>query len=207
MRVFIVEDEPLVRDNLSILLGGESGIEVTGTAASAEEALTVVPTALPDILLSDLGLPGLSGIELIRRIKESHPELEVLAYTVFEDRETVFAALKAGASGYLLKGATPRQLVEALTNLAEGGAPMSPRIARAVINEFRNEGSAPSNTLTQRERQVLGGIDEGYSYKEIAAELGMSPHTVHGYLKCVYEKLHARGRCDALQKARRKGWL
>lgn len=207
MRVFIVEDQDLVRNNLTLLLGGENGIEVAGTAATVEEALTAIPQASPDVVLSDLGLPDDSGVSLIRQLKEERPALDVLAYTVFEDRDTVFAALKAGASGYVLKGSTPRQLVEALENLAQGGAPMSPRIARAVISEFHGKSDPPGEELTPRERQVLAGIDEGYSYKEIAGELGVSPNTVHGYVKNIYEKLHARGRRDALQKARRKGWL
>ena len=207
MRVFIVEDDRRVRENLSVLLGGEGGVEVTGTAASAEEALDKFSAVSTDIVLSDLGLPGISGVELIRELKQLRPSLEILAYTVFEDRDTVFAALKAGASGYLLKGSTPRQLVEALASLADGGAPMSPRIARAVIREFHDDQGEPDVSLTPRERQVLAGVDQGFSYKEIAADLGVSPNTVHGYVKSMYEKLHARGRREALESARRRGLL
>ncbi len=207
VRLFIVEDDTRVRENMQILLGGERDIEVVGTAGSAEEAVEAIPPSKPEIVISDLGLPGQSGVDLIRELKHSSPELEILAYTVFEDKDTVFAALKAGASGYVLKGSTPRQLVEAIGNLSEGGAPMSPRIARSVIGEFREQKSAEDNGLTPRERQVLAGIDDGFSYKEIASELGVSPNTVHGYVKSIYEKLHARGRRDALQKARRRGWL
>ena len=139
MRVFIVEDDKRLLDNLRVLIDGEPGLAVSGTASSVKDARASLGDSKSDILLSDLGLPDGSGVDLIREAKRAEPGLEILAYTVFDDRDTVFAALKAGASGYLLKGSTPRQLVEALTNVALGGSPMSPRIARKVVLEFRDD--------------------------------------------------------------------
>ncbi len=208
MRVFIVEDDRRLLESVSSLLDGEPAIQVSGEASTSEEALVALSDSESDILLTDLGLPDGSGVDLIRRAKRQLPSLEIMAFTVFEDRDTVFAALKAGASGYLLKGSSPRELIDALNNLAQGGAPMSPRIARAVVLEFREERTTdPECSLTPRERDVLNGIDEGYSYKEIATQLGLSPNTVHGYVKSMYEKLHARGRREALIEARRRGFV
>ncbi len=206
MRVFIVEDDRRVRESLTVLLDGEGDMTVAGTAGSVEEALEAIEGARPDVVLCDLGLPGKSGIDLIRTLRSCGASPEILAYTVFEDRDVVFGALKAGANGYVLKGSTPRQLIEALTSLNEGGAPMSPRIARAVISDF-HESREPDPELTQRERQVLSAVDQGFSYKEIASELGVTRNTVHGYVKTMYDKLHSRGRREALEAARRKGLL
>ncbi|MCA9641432.1 MAG: response regulator transcription factor [Polyangiaceae bacterium] len=206
MRVFIVEDDRRLLESVAVLLDGEPTMQVSGRVSTTAEALAALPESNSDILLTDLGLPDGSGVDLIRAAKRELPRLEIMAFTVFEDRDTVFAALKAGASGYLLKGSSPRELLEALGSLAQGGAPMSPRIARAVVLEFREEVAAdPECSLTPRERDVLSGIDEGYSYKEIAQQLGLSPNTVHGYVKSMYEKLHARGRREALIEARRRG--
>ncbi|MCA9641008.1 MAG: response regulator transcription factor, partial [Myxococcales bacterium] len=151
--------------------------------------------------------PDQSGIELIAALKAQRPELEVMAYTVFEDRETVFAALKAGATSYVLKGSTPRELIEALHSLNQGGAPMSPKIARAVIQEFQARPAASPELLSRRETEVLSFVEQGLSYKEIASNLNLSPHTVHSHIKKIYEKLQANGKHDALEKARRKGLI
>ncbi|MEQ9323707.1 MAG: response regulator transcription factor [Polyangiaceae bacterium] len=209
MRLFIVEDDPRLLSSMSMLLDGEADVDVVGTAGSAEEALDTIEVDGCDVVLSDLGLPNMPGEELIRVLKRRRPELEIVAYTVFDDRDSVFGALKAGASGYLLKSSTPRELVEGLTLVSRGGAPMSPRIARAVVTEFHdNGGDEPTHdTLTPRERQVLNAIDQGFTYKEIAADLGLSHHTVHGYVKAIYEKLHARGRREAVRHARRRGLI
>jgi len=207
LRLLVVEDDPLLRENLALLLGGEPGINVVAACASAEEALQRLPAAAADVLLSDLGLPGLGGVDLIRRAKALQPALEIVVLTVSEDRDAVFAALKAGASGYLVKGATPRELVEAIAELRAGGAPMSPKIARLVIRDFQDAGAADEGLLTPKEKSVLAAIAEGLSYKQIAAGQHISPHTVHSHVKRVYEKLHATDKRDALVKARRKGLL
>ncbi|SPF47954.1 CheY-like receiver and HTH DNA-binding domain-containing response regulator [Syntrophobacter sp. SbD1] len=204
MRLAIIEDNRMLRENLRILLNGESGIDVVGAFGSAEEALSQFPACSPEVLLVDLGLPGISGVELIEKAREEMPSVEIMAYTIFEDRETVFAAIKAGASGYILKGSSPREIVEALHSLNSGGAPMSPRIARKVIGEFQENAVGEQYLLSPREKEILMQIEAGLLYKQIADKLAISPHTVHSHIKKIYEKLHAQNRQDALVKARRK---
>ena len=205
MKISIVEDDVLLRENLKLLLNGETGISVVSAYGSAEEALAGIKRARPDILLADIGLPGMSGIELIRKVKDLMPDIEIMAHTVFDDRETVFSAIKAGASGYILKGSTPRDLIDALHTLARGGSPMSPKIARKVIREFQDERVDDQYLLSHRETEIVKEIENGLTYKDIAAKLGISPHTVHTHIKNIYEKLHAKDRPEALVAARRKG--
>ncbi|MBU2548062.1 MAG: response regulator transcription factor [Proteobacteria bacterium] len=205
MRIAIVEDDPLIRDNLRILLTGDPEMDVTGVFDSAEAALGSLKRTVPEVLLVDLGLPGMSGVEFIQSAKQSHPDLDIMAYTVFEDRQTIFAAIKAGASGYMLKGTRPAELISALHDLRAGGAPMSPKIARLVIQEFQQTGIEGQYTLTFREKEILRGIEKGLSYKALAGQLNISPHTVHTHIKNIYEKLQASNRGEALVKARKKG--
>lgn len=205
MRVAIVEDDKLFRENLNLLLSGDTGIHVVGVFANAEEALPALKKLLPDIALVDLGLPGMSGVDLIAEVRERLPDTEVLAHTVFDERETVFAAIKAGASGYVLKGCSPRELIEALYSLFAGGAPMSQRIARKVIQELQHDGIENQYVLSQREKEIVRCIEDGLAYKEIGEKFAISPHTVHTHIKHIYEKLQARDRQDVLVKARRKG--
>jgi two-component system NarL family response regulator len=205
MKIAIVEDDMLLRENLKLLLSGETGISVVSTYASAEEALTGLKRARPDILLADIGLPGMSGIDLIRAVKNRMPDLEIMAHTVFDDRETVFSAIKAGASAYILKGSTPRELIDALHTLAKGGSPMSPKIARKVIREFQEDTLDDQYVLSSRERGIVKEIENGLTYKDIATKFNISPHTVHTHIKNIYEKLHAKDRPGALVAARKKG--
>ena len=158
-------------------------------------------------MLTDLGLPGMSGIELIKETRRIKPNIEIMALTVFEDRESTFSSIKAGATGYLLKGTTPRELIEALYTLHQGGAPMSPKIARAVLNELRNEHTSDAYLLTPREKDILKGMETGHTYKELAEMLYISPHTVHTHIKHIYEKLQAGNRKQAFLKARKMGIL
>lgn len=204
MRMVIVEDDPLLLENLSLLLRGEADINVVGTFRSAEEALEALVQAAPEVLLTDIGLPGMSGVELIKKAKEIFPELEIIAHTVFEDRDKVFAAIKAGASGYMLKGSSPRELIESIHSLHKGGAPMSPKIARKIIHEFQDE-DAGQFLLTLRETDIVRLVEQGLTYKEISDKLGISIHTVHTHIKNTYEKLQAKDRNDAIVKARKKG--
>ena len=207
LRLLIVEDDQLLRENLRALLSGEAGVQVVAACASAEEALPLLASAQPDVMLSDLGLPAMSGIELIRKAREALPSLDIMVLTVSEDREAVFAALKAGAAGYIVKRATPREFVEALGALRAGGAPMSPKIARLVVKTFHDTPPPEEFLLSAKERAVLSGIQEGRSYKEIAGGMNISPHTVHSHIKHIYEKLQATDKRDALVKARRKGLI
>ncbi|MDH4164651.1 MAG: response regulator transcription factor [Nitrospirota bacterium] len=205
MKISIVEDDMLLRENLKLLLSGETGISVVGAYATAEDALVGLKRTVPDILLTDIGLPGRSGIELIRDIKDQLPDMEIMAHTVFDDRETVFSAIKAGASAYILKGSTPRELIDALHTLHKGGSPMSPKIARKVIREFQDEGSDEQYLLSPREKGIVKEIENGMTYKDISVKFNISPHTVHTHIKNIYEKLHAKDRQEALVVARRKG--
>ncbi len=211
VRICIVEDDSLLLDNLSLLLRGEAGFVVAGAFSDAETALGSMSWRDVDVLLSDIDLPGMSGVELIRALKERHPSLNCMAYTIYEDRSTVFAAIKAGACGFLIKGASPRELIESLRELHEGGSPMSPRIARKVLLDIQDDGrpaggGAPP-ILSDREIQILRQLERGLSYKGIAVELHISPHTVHTHIKNIYEKVHANGRADVLRKARNLGAL
>jgi two-component system NarL family response regulator len=205
MRIVIVEDDPLLLENLTLLLRGEEGITVAGAFLSAEDALKGLKKAAPEVLLTDIGLPGMSGIELIKKAKENLPELEIIAHTVFEDRDRVFSAIKAGASGYMLKGSSPRELIESIHALHKGGAPMSPKIARKIILELQDEVTSEEFLLTQREKEIVKRVEEGLTYKAIGERLSISIHTVHTHIKNIYEKLQAKDRNDAIFKARQKG--
>jgi len=205
MKIAIIEDNYLLRENLTLLIGGEPDIEVSGSFGTAEDALPRLIEFPPDLLLVDIGLPGMSGIELIKEVKAKHRNIDILVHTVFDNKESVFAAIKNGASGYILKGATPRDLIEAIHNLAHGGAPMSPKIARSVINEFQEVSVSDQYLLTVREKEILLGLEHGLTYKELGAKLSISPHTIHTHIKNIYEKLHAHNRQEALNTARKKG--
>ncbi|HWR59276.1 MAG TPA: response regulator transcription factor [Thermodesulfovibrionales bacterium] len=205
MNIIIVEDNRLLLENLKLLLSGEPGITVTGAFETAEDALKALKGSHPDVLLVDLGLPGMSGIDFIRRVKRETPSIDIMAHTIFEDKENVFSAIKAGASGYILKGSSPREIIEALNGLYQGGAPMSPKIARKVIVEFQDEGANEEYCLTQREKAIVKGIEEGLVYKEIGDKLHISPLTVRVHVRNIYEKLQAKSKQEALMKARKKG--
>jgi two-component system NarL family response regulator len=205
MRIVIVEDDPLLLENLTLLLRGEEGITVAGAFRSAEDAIKGLKSAAPEVMLTDIGLPGMSGVELIKKAKEDLPELEIIAHTVFEDRDRVFSAIKAGASGYMLKGSSPRELIESIHVLHKGGAPMSPKIARKIIHEFQDDAINKKFLLTQREKEIVKLIEEGLTYKQIGERLCISIHTVHSHIKNTYEKLQVKDRNDAVLKARKKG--
>jgi len=206
MNLCLVEDNAALLKSLAERLALEPDIQVLSTNGSAEEALAQCPWNEVSILLADIDLPGMSGIELIRQVRDLHPAVIPMAFTICEDRATVFAALKAGAYGYMLKGDSPQMLVESLRELARGGSPMSPSIARQVIREFHPVAEAEEG-LTPREQDVLRLVAAGSLYKEIAESLSLSTHTVHTHIKHIYGKLHAHGRSDAIEKAREAGLL
>ncbi len=210
MRLAIVEDNPVLRQKLSVALNGEPDISVVGAYGTAEEALGSIRADAADVLLVDIGLPGMSGVEFIRLMRDRMPEADIIAHTVLEDRETVFAAIRAGAYGYVLKGGGLGELMAALRQLSQGGAPMSPKIARKIIREFHEPGArkeSDESLLSAREREVLREIEKGMSYKQIADACSISPHTVNAHVKNIYKKLQARDRTEALLMARKKGLL
>ena len=207
MNLCIIEDQPDLLENLRVLFAGEKGVTLIGAFDCAEAAIAANLWEQCEILLVDIDLPGISGVELIQQLHPQHPQLQILVHTISENRATVFAALKAGAMGYLLKSGSPRELIQSLQTLHLGGAPMSPKIARKVILEMQTKSDqhTAEHTLSERELQVLTGIAHGQTYKEIASTMNRSSHTVHAHIKSAYEKLQACNRVDAIQKARGLG--
>ena len=189
-------------------VAGDPGLELAGAFATAEQAMEGVNWGNVDVLLTDLELPGASGVTLISEARRAHPRLLALPLTVHDDTEVLYSALEAGAMGYLLKGLAPAEIAQAIHDLANGRSPISPAIGRHLISAFqRPTQGVPSQELSPREAQVLGCIASGLSYKEIASSLGISTHTVNAHLKNVYAKLHAAGRSEALRRARLLGYL
>jgi len=197
MDLVIIEDDPLQRDNLKMLLSCDKGINIVGAYASAEDALQSFKQRAPDVMLTDLGLPGMSGLDFIKNAKREMPSVEIMAHTVFDDRDKLFSALKAGASAYMLKGSSPQELIEAIYALYHGGAPMSPKIARKVICEFCDDQASEPFGLSPQERDILRCIEEGVSYHKIAERLCISPQTVHTEIRNIYVKLQAKDRKDS----------
>jgi DNA-binding NarL/FixJ family response regulator len=207
IKVAIVEDQREIRDGLAQLLNTTPGYRCSGAYASMEEALDKLPKNLPDLLLSDIGLPGMDGIRGVSILKERHPELIILMLTVYDDNDRIFDALCAGASGYLLKKTPWVKLVESLREAVDGGSPMSPEVARRVINLFR-EIKPPKEAdygLTPHEVRLLRMLVEGHSYKTAAAELHVSVNTIKFHLRHIYDKLQVHTKSEAVAKALRHG--
>lgn len=205
IRVAIVEDDGPVRENLARLISESDGFECVATFGSGEETLAQWPRRCPDVLLMDINLPGISGVECVRRLKSMEPDLHVVMLTVYDDSDRIFQALQMGASGYLLKRSTATEILGAVEEVHRGGAPMSSYIARKVVQSFRQDGqpeTSPGN-LSARERDVLDYVARGFANKEIADALGLRTETVRGYLKTIYAKLHVRSRTEAAMKYRR----
>jgi len=205
IRVAIIEDERDIRESLSVLVNGTPGYSCTGSYRTMEEALDRIALQLPDIVLSDIGLPGRSGIEGVKLLKERHPHLLVLMLTVYDDDERIFEAMCAGACGYLLKKTPPARLLESLKEAVQGGAPMSPEVARRVVALFR-EIRPPDRAdyqLTPHETRLLKLFVEGHNYKTAAVELGVSVNTVNFHVRHIYEKLQVHSRSEAVAKALR----
>lgn len=202
IKVAIVEDDIRIRESLLGILEGVADFQCWRTYASGEEALEEVPRQPPDVLLMDIKLPNMTGIECVARLKEKLPALPVVMLTVFEDSDNVFKALEAGACGYLVKRTPPADLLEALRQVSTGGAPMTGRIARMVVQSFQRMGLSKRETenLTQRELEILELLAKGDLCKEIADKLHLSLRTVHTHLKNIYGKLHVRSRTQAVLK-------
>lgn len=201
-RVAIVEDRRDVREQWASLLGSFEGFSCVCACASGEEAQEQIPPLKPDIVLMDIFLPRMSGIECTVRLKEVIPDSRVLILTASDDEEMVFPALEAGADGYLLKHSTPDELHQALLDILQGGVPMTSGIARRVAGFFRRRGKARDEVvrLSQRETEVLDLLSKGFVNKEIADRLSLSVETIRSYLKNIYEKMHVHSRAEAVAK-------
>jgi DNA-binding NarL/FixJ family response regulator len=201
--VAIIEDQRDIRECLTFLINGTEGFSCTGSYRSMEEALDRIGASLPDVVLADIGLPGMNGIEGVRILKERHPDLLILMSTVYDDDERVFDAICAGACGYLLKKTPPARLLESIREAVNGGAPMTPEVARRVVKLFR-EVRPPERAnyeLTPHEVRLLKLFVEGHNYKTAATELGVSVNTINFHVRNIYDKLQVHSRSEAVAKA------
>jgi DNA-binding NarL/FixJ family response regulator len=207
IKVAIIEDQEKIRAGLAALISGTNGFECTGSWANMEAALAGLDAAAPDIALVDLGLPGISGIEGIGMLKQRRANLTVLVLTVYEDEERIFGALCAGACGYLVKGTPPARLMESLSEALSGGAPMSPQVARRVIEHFqlpRHAPPSPAHDLTAHQIRILRLLVDGHHYQTAADELGVTVNTIRFHLRSIYEKLQVHSKAEAVAKALRE---
>ena len=200
--VSIVEDDAGIRESLATLINGTSKLKCVSSYANAEEALKDLPLKKPDVVLMDINLPRMSGIECVYKLKAILPEVQVLMLTVFEDGDQLFKSLKAGANGYLLKRTKPAKLLEAIEGVHHGDAPMSGKIARIMVQYFQHKGPANAHNvlLSKREEEILDLLAKGHRYKEISDALGISFDTVRSHLRNIYEKLHVSSRTEAVVK-------
>ena len=207
--VSIVEDNDQLRATLARLLNRAEGFQCLGQYPDAETALAALPAARPDVVLVDINLPGMNGVELVRRLQQAAPQILAVMLTAYEDTDNIFNALAAGAAGYLLKRAPRSELLEAIREVRRGGSPMTTHIARKVVQSFQRTSPAPpaaggGDTLSTREQEVLDLLSQGFLYKEIADKLGISYETVHTYIRRIYEKLQVRTRTEAVAKFLRR---
>lgn len=200
--VAIVEDKEAIRQSLAILVDGADGFVCRQTFETAEEALDQLVRQPVDVVLMDIDLPGMSGIECVRQLKPRCAQTQFMMCTVYDEDETVFEALKAGATAYILKRSPPHKLLEAITELHEGGSPMSSTIARKIAHSFHVGSAAPTelDALTPREREILDRLAKGHSHKEVANELFVSPTTVRKHIFNIYEKLQVHSKVEAVNK-------
>jgi DNA-binding NarL/FixJ family response regulator len=218
IKVMICEDQPQILKNQLKILQDSPEVEVIGTALSGESALQLLETKQPDVLLQDLGLPRISGIDVTREVKRRWPAVEVLIFTIFDEEEKVIEAVKAGASGYLLKGASSGKIVEAIREVRAGGSVIQPNLARRLLRHFHVPETAaapapgyreepPTRPLTEREIEILRLIAKGLSNNEAAGVLGLSRATVRTHLEHIYDKLEVTNRVEAVTEGLRKGLI
>jgi len=202
IKVSIVEDDVRVRSNLARLIDRAEGFRCLSQHPNAENALEQLPYQLPEVVLMDINLPGMNGIECVRRLKELLPQTQIIMLTVYESTENIFNALSAGATGYLLKQTPPAELLAAIRDVHKGGSPMTSQIARKVVASFKQPAQVCAETekLTVRELEILDHLTKGFSYKEIAEALKVSYDTVHAHIRNIYEKLHVRSRGQAVAR-------
>lgn len=202
IKVSIVEDDEGIRGSLEQLIRRAPDFLLKGGYSSAEAAVKGIPNEVPDVVLMDINLPGINGVECVRQLKAALPKVQFLMLTVYEDGESLFNSFKAGASGYLLKRTASSRLLEAIRDVHAGGSPMTPQLARRVVQFFSQPPGEPSpvSTLTPGERDFLDLLSKGYAYKEIADRRKISIDTVRSYVRTVYEKLHVHSRTEAVVK-------
>jgi len=204
--VSIVEDNEKFRGTLARVLNRAEGFRCLSQYPNAEDALKDLPQVRPGVVLMDINLPGMNGVECVRRLKSLLPQTQVMMLTVYEDTENIFNALAAGAAGYLLKRTPQAELLEAIREVHRGGSPMTAHIARKVVQSFQRPGAStqPAENLSPREQEVLDCLAQGFLYKEIAEKLSISYETVHTYIRRIYEKLQVRTRTEAVAKFLRR---
>lgn len=204
IRVTIFEDNKHLRESLQILIGGTPGYDCSGAYPDCRDMLSQLKRDIPDVVLMDIEMPGMNGIEAVKKIKENFPAVQVLMQTMFDDDEYIFNAICSGASGYILKTTTPSGYIEAIQNVYSGGSPMTPSIARKVFGLFKNNIYSPSKenyNLTEKEKEILQHLVHGRSYKMIAEEMKISTETVKTHMKNIYTKLHVNSNTEAVAKA------
>jgi len=203
IRVAIIEDDRSTREGLGILINGTPGYRCVGTYRSVEEALRLIGLKLPDVLLLDIHLPGMSGSEGVSVLLEKYPTLQILMLTIYAEEDLVFESICNGACGYLLKKTPPAKLLDAIREAQEGGSPMTPEIARQVVTLFHKTGPPEKldRNLTPQEIRLLGLLADGHSYQAAANRLRISINTVRNYIRSIYEKLHVHSKSEAVKKA------
>lgn len=217
IKVLLSDDHHLFREGLSRILRDAPGIDLVATAASGEEAQKLAAQYQPSIILMDVNMPGIGGIEATRQLHDTHPEIKVLMLTVSEEDQDLFTAIRAGARGYILKNASSQELLDAIRRVDAGEAVINPSMAVKLLDEFallsaiaprkKTEPTPEADSLTQREQEVLKYVARGLSNKEIGDQLSISPHTVKAHLRSILDKLHLRGRVDAAAWAVRHGMM
>ena len=199
--VCIVEDMEDIRNGIAAIINMTDGFKVLQTFANAENALQQLSLLQPDIVVMDINLPGMSGIECIQRLHEKNRSMQFMMFTIYENSDTVFEALKAGATGYILKNSSPAKIIESLRELHQGGSPMNPEIAKKLVKRFQKQTFSENEYhLTPKEQQILELMSKGYLYKEIAGELNNTVNTIKQHIRHIYEKLHVQNKAEAINK-------
>ena len=199
--VCIVEDLEDIRNGLAAIINMTDGFKVLQTFSNAEDALQQLSLLQPDIAIMDINLPGISGIECIRRVHEKNSSIQFMMFTIYENSDTVFEALEAGATGYILKNSSPAKIIESMQELYQGGSPMNPEIAKKLVMRFQKQTFSQNEYhLTPKEQKILELMSKGYLYKEIASELKNTVNTIKQHIRHIYEKLHVQNKAEAINK-------